>query len=94
VNPEKVEIRWYVAAHPADAGHVTVVGDTKWSRMYWDFAQGQWERDPAYATSFFSRKEAETAALTLAATHPQYLSKLRIKRWRFAWHPAPPPLNA
>lgn len=94
MNPEKVEIMFYVAAHPKDAGHVTVVGDNRWSLMYWDFARNQWERDPHYATSHATRQKATDAALMLAATRPEYLGKLRIKRWRYVWHPAPPPLNA
>ena len=97
MNPEKVEIAWYVTATVADAGHVSVVGDTKRTRMYWDDAGrhgGGWERDYAYATRFDSRLEAETYALKMVRIYPQYMGKLRISRKRLVWHPAPPPPNA
>ncbi len=92
--PEKVEIRWYIAARPIDAGHLAVIGDTMRTRMYWDLGMGRWERDHAYATAYKTRREAQTAALLLVTQHPQYMGKLRISRKRLVWHPAPPPLNA
>ena len=98
MNPEKVEIAWYVAATVADAGHVVLKTDTKRTLMYWNGdipPRGTgWERDYAYGLRFDTRLEAESYALKMVRILPQYMGKLRISRKRLVWHPAPPPPNA
>lgn len=88
----KVEILWYIAARTLDLSFVVGPGDTKNSLMYWDSDGrhgGGWERDSIYATSYATKREATEAALLLAVQQPKYMGKLKLKRKRVVWQPAP-----